>query len=166
MKVGQYGIPFFPAVDKKHILLELDHSLSLPPESFYVNFMKQFLFIRYYLAWSTLRGGELSQYKLRNFSYENSVAEVNVLRATYRIVFTAVGRLLTLPCRLRLRFSLRWSTGVNGRALGGQFIASSLDPPAGSIAPEQEHTQHLALQFSIWHSEQRKPVPTSNPIIA
>ncbi|EMP32947.1 hypothetical protein UY3_09900 [Chelonia mydas] len=57
--------------------------------------------------------------KLRNFSY--------VLRSAYRGVFTAVSRLLPLPHRLRLRLSRSWSTGVDGRALRGQFIPSRLD---------------------------------------
>ncbi|EMP39938.1 hypothetical protein UY3_02808 [Chelonia mydas] len=43
--------------------------------------------------WSTLGwGGPRS--KLHNFSYVNNVAEVNILRVTYRGVLTAVSRLL------------------------------------------------------------------------
>ncbi|EMP37335.1 hypothetical protein UY3_05470 [Chelonia mydas] len=40
---------------------------------------------------------------------------------------SVVSRLLPLPCRLCLRLSWRWSTGVDGRALEGQVIASRLD---------------------------------------
>ncbi|EMP34782.1 F-box only protein 25 [Chelonia mydas] len=65
--------------------------------------------------------------KLRNFSYVNNVAEVDVLRWTDRGVFTAVSRLLPLPGQLSLRLSQRWSTGVDGRVLRGRFIASRLD---------------------------------------
>uniref|UniRef100_A0A674K2F7 Carboxypeptidase A3 n=1 Tax=Terrapene triunguis TaxID=2587831 RepID=A0A674K2F7_9SAUR len=42
----------------------------------------------------------------------------SVLRSTYHCVFTVVSRQLTLPRLLHLCFSLRWSPGVNGRALG------------------------------------------------
>ncbi|EMP26535.1 Bone morphogenetic protein receptor type-1A [Chelonia mydas] len=68
-------------------------------------------------------GGNRS--KLRNFM--NNVAEVDVLRSTYHGVFTMVSRLLLLPRRLCLCLSRRWSTGVDGRVLGCQFIASRLD---------------------------------------
>ncbi|EMP31884.1 Exocyst complex component 6B [Chelonia mydas] len=71
--------------------------------------------------------GEGDQSKLRNFSYVNNAAEVDVLRSPYHGVFTVVSRLLPLPCRLRLRLSRSWSTGVDGRALRGRFIASRLD---------------------------------------
>lgn len=66
----------------------------------------------------------------------NNIAEVNILRSTQRSIFTAVSRLLTRPRRLRLRFSAWWSTGVDGRELGGRFMVSKRDKliPAGSIA--------------------------------
>ncbi|EMP25230.1 Dedicator of cytokinesis protein 4 [Chelonia mydas] len=71
------------------------------------------------------KGGNRS--KLHNFSYVNNIAEVDILRSTYRGVFATVSRLLPLPSQLFLRLSWCWSIGVNGTALGGRFIASRLD---------------------------------------
>ncbi|EMP34005.1 hypothetical protein UY3_08813, partial [Chelonia mydas] len=54
---------------------------------------------------------------------------------------TTVSRELTLSRRLRLRLSLRWSTGVDRSALGGQFIMSRLDainrPPPDRSLPDR-----------------------------
>uniref|UniRef100_A0A8C3T1Y7 Glycosyltransferase 1 domain containing 1 n=1 Tax=Chelydra serpentina TaxID=8475 RepID=A0A8C3T1Y7_CHESE len=61
---------------------------------------------------SKLRG-KLNRSKLHNFSYENSVAEVDVLRAIYCCVFTVVGRLLTLPRRLRLKIDVSIGVGTD-----------------------------------------------------
>ncbi|CAM2114819.1 unnamed protein product [Caretta caretta] len=63
----------------------------------------------------------------------NSVVEVDVLRSTYRGVFTAVSRQLTLYLRLRLLSSFWWSTGVNGTALSGRSIASIVDAINGPL---------------------------------
>ncbi|CAM2102503.1 unnamed protein product [Caretta caretta] len=45
--------------------------------------------------------GGVFRSKLRNFSYMNNVAEVDVLRSTYRGVFTVRRLLPSGPCRLR-----------------------------------------------------------------
>ncbi|EMP41556.1 hypothetical protein UY3_01184 [Chelonia mydas] len=71
---------------------------------------------------------------MRNFSYVNSVAEVDVLRSTYRGVFTVVSRQLMLSRQLCLHSLLWWSTRVDGRALNRPPLDRSLPAdPEGSV---------------------------------
>ncbi|EMP34828.1 hypothetical protein UY3_08014 [Chelonia mydas] len=65
-------------------------------------------------------------FQIRNLSYMNSIAEVNILKSTYHGVFSAVSRQRMLSRRLRLRFSFWWNTRVDESVLS-QFIVSILD---------------------------------------
>ncbi|EMP31925.1 hypothetical protein UY3_10963 [Chelonia mydas] len=103
------------------------------------------------LVTSTRRGVSCrgDQSKLRNFSYVNNVAEVDVLRSTYRGVSTPVNRLLPLPCRLYLCLLWRWSTGVDGRVLGGRFIVSRLDTINQSLLDRSLSTDPAELRIPL-----------------
>ncbi|EMP25002.1 Phosphatidylinositol-4-phosphate 3-kinase C2 domain-containing subunit gamma [Chelonia mydas] len=78
-------------------------------------------------ALAVLHYREGDRSNLLNFSYVNSIAEVNVLRSTYHSLFTEVCRWETLSPRFPLRFSLRWSTRVDSKAISCRFITSILD---------------------------------------
>ncbi|EMP32685.1 Dystrophin [Chelonia mydas] len=100
-----------------------------------------------------MEAGVGNRSKLHNFSYVNNIAEVCVLRSTHHGVFTAVSQLLLLPRRLRLRLSHRFSTGVNGRALGGRYIVSRLDainrPPLDQSLPTNSQFSKELRQWQI-----------------